>query len=950
MSAYTTPSAWSAQAWSAPGSPAALPTPVHARVAASPTATATAAGAGAAGATYAKNDEILVSAASLVEILSSDAHGGPLESVIATKARVRRRDLHDENVDENIRNAARTTSTAVATKKRSSASTALAPAPASPCWRSAIVVGNSYKKDKDTHILVVRTDGGGVYRVNAEICTRGKTLTRRLPRHVFFSRFRQLLDTITSPREEEEGHEETAFRACADALCGRRHRCRRRRRGTHHCDSDERALCVLGQSTVFLPVAVFAQLQALASLRSRGDVRRHALALRLLRRWRCRADTSLSVTLIQALWRGRTARQRYAFAFAGPGTASWTSAVRLQALWRGHKAREGFYTRLLQVYPDGTSVLHERLRKCHQILACAIQVRDVDACVRHCARVDSLHLRIARMHGMAWLDQVCSGADCEAVADHAHVCGTLRNLVAQNDFDTLGHAIEREHEKIRAFHESCFDGSTATAGRTLAPGNDNTNSAVPVSDGGNDPPHSNGQPRLTFSDIELLIRECKLEIREATEAHDFDLFGELNAKLETLYRLRSARLDQNLSFSDVVSVPADALPRDEEAALRDELRATRQRVMAMRSLRSEVGDGGGSTASLYHRHHHHNQSRLSPEALRMHNHNSNLRSPVYEDARSDAPSLMSSVSQWNRHGNVAGPMFVFKILDARGGVKRFQASATSLANLEQRVARKAGLVATFSTPASATATLPIPRLNLSYLDEDGERVHLRSDEDLQDAVETASEKYLRVEYEPAKQRAGDSDSDLSSSGSSSVSSSDSGSSTESSSGSDSESSSDDENNSDVVRDLAGSGNDANGSLSGGNGSSDSEDDNGKSSPPSARLRLITRVAVPTPRSVASTSSASSSDDDSSDDDAEADTMVPAARSRSTRSHRMPVAVRSEPMGVPQAERVAAATHDTACAADEHGQAEEVDTTMILGAVVLASALAGIGCFFLKGKR
>jgi hypothetical protein len=586
-------------------------------------------------------------------------------------------------------------------------------------------------------MFVVRTEGGGVYRVNAALVSQAH-LTTAVPRRQFLRAFGPLFPESAPPlscpsfsspiNKIVPTAERKLLAACACALA---------------TTAEERSLCVVGQTTVFVPLGMHDKLTALVSILSRSNIRSTAFASACFSAWGNVARRTRHITLIQARWRGRAMRQRRAESRTAPGSQIWTAAARLQAFWRGARARTAYFRDLLLAKPND-SVFHARLIKAHQVMDCAIQLRDPFAFERLCDQIERLHLRLVWMHRSPQPKKTKTKANQRPHSLLELVCcSKLRKAMLQEDYT----ACEREHQILKEYHDRAFFGHGKTE----------------------------------LKEIEALIASTEQEMRAAIASRDFDLCTTLNAQLEKFHRFRSLlRDDETQNFSMNASTSSTAIDASTAAAattvvnessapaghlnhthintelemLREELSTTRRLATALHNDRShlEVSRTHETMPAPRPAYFHINKSafnanrssrmgvmnnsrmnqtcrRLSPRALQRHN------QFFFDDGQSEAPSMMSSVSAWNHGGpNTKDPIFNFKITDSRGNNRRFRSSATQIQVLRKRIAGRLSL----DLDMIGTRL----ELHLSFQDDEGEMVALTSDVDLQDAVEMAKERGL----------------------------------------------------------------------------------------------------------------------------------------------------------------------------------------------------------------
>ena len=124
-------------------------------------------------------------------------------------------------------------------------------------------------------MFVVRTEGGGVYRVNAALISQ--TQTNAVPRRKFLRTFGPLFPGSSPPlscpsfsspiNKIVPTAERKLLAACSDALS---------------VTVEERALCVVGQINVFIPLGMHAKLKGLVTILSRSKNSFHHFCISML--------------------------------------------------------------------------------------------------------------------------------------------------------------------------------------------------------------------------------------------------------------------------------------------------------------------------------------------------------------------------------------------------------------------------------------------------------------------------------------------------------------------------------------------------------------------------------------------------------------------------------------------------------------------------------------------
>ena len=588
-------------------------------------------------------------------------------------------------------------------------------------WRVAVCVGKSAASESGgggKELMVVRTDHNGVFRVKKEDVQRGRKLAATQSPTKFINTFQSLFSTtcnypatpigiVTTPKLHRHPHRlKVATSTAAKKLLQRCVSVMSR-------NEEESSLCVVGQSTVFLSRVMDKKLTRLESLHLRSLARLITRAKIILAAWKdytaIRAPAAL---LIQTHCRRYLASKFYCQHLLQSCTAASATenkvtnsnsndndndnndkktrtqliraVVIIQSLYRGRSERKTYAKLLLRSFP-GKTTYHDNLEKSHQIMRCAIQLRDPFECDRVLTRMECLHQRLQLLHSYAWGKEVISTFDASMEQ--------LSAAIKIEDYDTL----ESIFDSVLQEYEDVLIESREAAGCS------------------------------SLQSIEKLITRAEMDLQNAIAHKKFDMCTKINSNIQRLHRARSnARDEETMSFSKCASEAA-ATSMTETDKLRQDLNSTREMVNRMQLDRSHLDQsttryhqGQNSFRSTTSRRCQQQQNHLSPGTLHRHNRAMKDEEEEVRSQRSQATDVFSCVSKME----MCDSLFTYKMKDRNGQVRKFRSSFKNMNMLLTKVAHRIG-----------GDQIDTKRLTISFVDEDGDNIVLVSDEDLKDSVE-----------------------------------------------------------------------------------------------------------------------------------------------------------------------------------------------------------------------
>ena len=242
---------------------------------------------------------------------------------------------------------------------------------------------------------------------------------------------------------------------------------------------------------------------------------------------------------------------------------------------------------------------------------------------------------------------------------------------------------------------------------------------------------------LTEEDIEKQIAQVEADIGKSVKDGNYGACEVLNRKLESLHIARDLARKSNQMDKDVDAsfemVEQDILQTRERAA---ELNGSTN------TLKTPVGGQMNQSNNATDGNIQNEMGRLSPSNLRAHNQEFNLarfgnipNTNEYNHQNND--DAQSSISNFTSVSTYDNNKFVFKITDNEGNTHRFRNFINRFDALVRKCASRIGL-------AEGT-------FKLRYKDEEGDMVVLMDDDDVQEAVEATrnrptDNKFVRLTY------------------------------------------------------------------------------------------------------------------------------------------------------------------------------------------------------------
>ena len=584
-------------------------------------------------------------------------------------------------------------------------------------YAAALVVGPS---QSGKELTVIRTHGG-VYRVPTEAVENGThgaiplSPTQFLRYHSLFNS-PSSTETTTVPTTKAA---KALLTQCLSTI------------SSHHDKGIE--LCVAGQNTIFLSTAMQTKLQRLDHVHQKNLRRQTTHFRRLFRTWQAYvAASKQSVVTIQTLCRKRALRKNISddqsASPLGEMSRSLCAVIALQAHFRGRSVRKTYAQLVLQTLP-GQTCHHQRLEKVHRFMSCAIQLRDAYDCERYLEEMIVLHLRLTTLHDMAFGPYVVSSFDQDISSGEKGE--NRRTTLGAKNIVVLMKGYLHEAPADYGMIEALFQ-------KMLVRYNDILTEAREAAGCSN------------LASIEQLIQEAEKDMSKAIALRQFEVCSQITSTLERLHRARNHARDETTALKTGSGgrqqggdgggagkgAGAGGGEREGEREgetegegegphpseldlLRQELNTTRQMVTSM-----QMDQMNQSHFKHPQHHQHHNDisrhlplsGHLSPTTLHRH-----TQAMKEDDVQSsNGTSVFSLMSKITTNDSV----FTYKMTDNNGQVRRFKSSASKIGMLFIKVRQRLGVVETTC-------------LKIFFVDEDGDRVVLLSDEDLQDAVELA---------------------------------------------------------------------------------------------------------------------------------------------------------------------------------------------------------------------